>query len=220
MHLHNLPLENRPREKALKYGISTLSDQELIALLIGSGCKDFNVLEVANELLFKAHGISNLIHFQDEDLMKIKGIKKVKAIRFLASIELTKRIRINSIESTYYVDFIANYCDRLRDEEQEHLYVIGVDNKKNFKKEFLVSKSNSDGILISIKEILRLSMKLSTKYVCLIHNHPSGNVNPSDEDKYATNLISKELARFGVILLDHFIISGEKVYSIKQEKII
>lgn len=220
MNLNNLPPENRPREKALKYGISTLSDVELIALILGSGYQGNDVLSLANELILKVQGLANLINYNEQELMQIKGIKKVKAIRFFASIELAKRIKINSIKSKYYLDYVSTFIDKIGDKKQEHLFMLSLNRKKHVIKEKLISISSSNNIIIFTKEILKIASSFSYKNVVLVHNHPSTICFPSDDDVINSVSIKKDLMKLGINLVDHIIVTKENAYSIFMKKLI
>lgn len=220
MNLYNLPPENRPREKALKYGISTLSDVELIALILGSGYQGNDVLSLANELILKVQGLANLINFNEQELMQIKGIKKVKAIRFFASIELAKRIKINSNKSAFYLDYALTFIDKIGETKQEHLFMLSLNNKKRVIKEKLISISSSDNIILFTKEILKNASSFSYKNIVLLHNHPSGIYFPSENDIASSYSLKKDLMKLGIDLIDHIIITNKNAYSIFNKKLI
>lgn len=220
MDIKKLPILDRPREKARYYGINKLSNMELLALIIGSGSKENNVLMIATNLLVKAHGIENIINLSYKDLMDINGIKDATAFRFLAISELIKRKGLLN-EPSSYIDAksIANrYRYIIGNNIQESLYLIGVNEKGTiiFEKELYVGTNKS--MVSSEEEILNILKIERIQFYIIIHNHPSKNINPSDDDMISTNHLLVKGKRNNIILLDHIIVSStDEYYSFKED---
>jgi DNA repair protein RadC len=219
MKIKDLPNDSKPRERFLKYGPEALSDAELFAIILRTGNKNENVLEVANKLIAE-YGIDKLFDCSVKELRKIKGIGKTKAIELLTIAELAKRYssfkrEIKHISSAK--DVFDLYHERLKDEKQENFYVLMLNNKNNIIKEELISKGVLDSAIIHPREVFKPAIKNSSARIILIHNHPSGDPKPSEEDVKVTKQI-KEASKFvSIELVDHIIVGREDYYSFKQK---
>ncbi|MCQ2796427.1 MAG: hypothetical protein MJ213_03890 [Bacilli bacterium] len=217
--LKDLPELERPREKARHFGINKLSNIELLALIIGSGTKDMNVLMVATNLLSYAHSIDALLDFSYQDFFKISGIKEATAFRFLAISELLKRRGLS--EKT------INYTDSKRvairnrhiigNNKNESMYLLAVDDKGSliYEKELYVGTKQA--FISSEEEIIDELKRERAHFFIIVHNHPSNQVTPSEDDLISTNHLKVRAKRNNLILLDHIIVSsGETYYSFKE----
>ena len=219
MKIKDLPNDSKPRERFLKYGPEALSDAELFAIILRTGNKNENVLEVANKLIAE-YGIDKLFDCSVKELRKIKGIGKTKAIELLTIAELAKRYssfkkEIKHISSAK--DVFDLYHERLKDEKQENFYVLMLNNKNNIIKEELISKGVLDSAIIHPREVFKPAIKNSSARIILVHNHPSGDPKPSEEDVKVTKQI-KEASKFiSIELIDHIIVGREDYYSFKQK---
>ncbi len=207
-----------PREKLLKEGINYLSDQELLAILLNTGTKNQNVLELSNIVLEEISNISIISTLDMEDLLKIKGIGYAKASRIVASFELYKRI-INRSISTNQISSPQSIYNAISGNFKgliiEKAYALFLDNKKNILSIKEVGRGISNKLLIDENELIRKAIVLNARFVALIHNHPYGSLKPSNEDLITTKDIENKLALFNVILFDHLIYTDEGYYSIK-----
>ncbi len=210
-----------PREKALTYGIQTLNNNELLALVLKSAYRNTNVLAMSNDLINKAGGFRNLLSLTYDELIEIKGIKKAKALEIMAMLEIFKRLsRIETIQDSGNTINPLKLVDFLRFEigfkEREEFYLILINGKGEIIKAESMYKGTSNYSPVAIDEILRRALLKKTKFVVVAHNHPSGNVNPSDADIKLTRAISEGCSHVGIKLLDHLIVGQSSFYSFKS----
>ena len=222
--IQELPILERPREKALRYGIDSLSDVELLALVIGMGYHGQNAYELATKLLSDFNGLVGLSNANITQLAKIKGIKNTKAILISSIFEIHKRLNIKVIEniSSEVVNeeyLYKKYSPKLVNEKQEALYLVLVNRRKNIFKECLLYKGTEEDVVFSYKEIWRELFVNNAFGFYLIHNHPNNLANPSKRDVIFTSEIVKEARKINIPLLDHLIIGTDGYYSLlKNEK--
>ncbi|MCQ2792430.1 MAG: hypothetical protein MJ208_02780 [Bacilli bacterium] len=219
MKIRDLPELERPREKARHFGINKLTNIELLALIIGSGTKDMNVLMVASNLLAFAHSVDALLDFSYQDYLKITGIKEATALRFLAISELLKRrgFANKSINYTDSKSIAIRYRYIIGNNKSESMYLIAVGDKGNliFEKELYVGTKQS--FVSNEEEIIDELKRERAHFFLLVHNHPSQLVTPSEDDIISTNHLKVRAKRNNLILLDHIIVSNtENYYSFKD----
>ena len=210
MKISDIPINLRPREKALHYGIEELSDQELLALIIGSGGRGNSAIDIAGELL-KSHAgsMESLSNSNYVSLLGYLGLKKSIALRLLATFEFHKRLdkhryqEISKIESEEEVYFRYKYFENF---DQEILVLIMLDLKKRFIKEKILYKGTSDSFQIDVRDVIRELILAKAKYFYLLHNHPDEENGPSEEDILTTKVIEKAAKNFSIKLLNHLII--------------
>lgn len=211
-----------PREKALNYGLEALNNNELLALVLKSAYRNTNVLALSNDLIKKAGGFKNLLSLTYDELVEIKGIKKAKALEILAMLEIFKRLsRIdsindssNQINSTKLVDFLRF---EIGFKEREEFYLVLINGKGKIIKAESMYKGTSDSSPVAIDEVLRKALLLKTKYIVVAHNHPSGNVTPSQSDLRLTKAIDDGCNHVGIKLIDHLIVSQSSYFSFKSQ---
>jgi len=222
MKLKNLPKTDRPREKLIQKGPQNLKDEELLAVLLGTGREGKNVIEVAKQILNK-YSKKRLLKLTYSDLSKIKGIGPAKSCTILAATELIKRsLRIGEetlpiIHSTKDVIAQAVY---LRDKTREHLMGIYLNarNEMVFKKPIFIGTLNAN--LVHPREIFNEALKQNAVSVILVHNHPSGDPEPSEDDLTITKRILEAGKIMGIDVLDHVIITKTKIFSFEDKKLI
>lgn len=214
--ISDIPLINRPRERALRYGVNILNDTELLALILSTGIKGKSVLEISSDILTQYHSLNHLSKENLTGLMKIDGIDKIKAIHLLAIFELHNRLLRNeysplitySSPSDIYLRY--QYLSNL---DKENLILIILNNQKRIIKEINLSKGNKNKVVISYSDILKELLIADGKSFILLHNHPSENYYPSMEDILVTSKIKNEIKRFGINLIDHIIITNKGYFS-------
>lgn len=210
MKINDIPLEIRPREKAFRYGIESLSDQELLALIIGSGVKNYSAIDIANDLL--STYFNSMYSLSNANLTSLEehiGLKRAVALRLLATFEFHHRLNspqyqkqevIKSPEEIYLrYQYLENY-------DQEVLVLIMLDQKTRIKQEKMLYKGTYDSFSIDIRQILQEIVLAKAKSFILIHNHPDEEKEPSQNDIIATKTIQKAAENLGIKLLDHVII--------------
>ena len=220
--LREVPFFDRPREKAIKYGIKTLSTVELIAIILRTGSKDEGVIELSKKLLYGLDSVSRLREMTLEELINIKGIGKTKAITLFASIELGLRILEDKNKLKTYSNpkqIFDYYSPMLKNTNKEYLYAIYLNTKGYVISEQLITQGTVSSSLMDGKDIIKWALKLSATAIILVHNHPSGDSTPSIQDMKVTTEIVKQAKLMDLIVLDHIII-GETYFSMKENSLV
>ncbi|MFH1780859.1 MAG: DNA repair protein RadC [Candidatus Nealsonbacteria bacterium] len=218
----DIPKIDRPRERLIAKGPQNLKDEELLAILLGTGVAGKNVIEVARQILDK-YTKKRLLKLTYSDLSQTKGIGPAKACIILAAVELTKRSleigeqTLPKIESTKDVIAQAVY---MRDKTREHMMAIFLNarNEMVFKKPMFIGTLNAN--LVHPREIFQEALKQNAASVILVHNHPSGDAEPSEDDLTITKRIQEAGKIMGIGVLDHVIITKNKPFSFKENKLI
>ena len=223
--MKNLPESERPYEKYLLYGEESLSDAELLAIILKSGTKDANSLDIARMLLQGNHNnLLNLYDLSYKELMHFPGIGQVKAIQLKAVAELSKRIA--RTQSGYKLkmdkpETIADYyMEQLRHLKEEQLICAFFDSKCNFLGDVMVSKGSVNYAYVSPRDIFRHAFDYKAVLIILLHNHPSGDPFPSEDDIRITRRIEKGAGILELQLVDHIIIGDKKYFSFKENKLL
>ena len=223
MKLKDLPNEEKPRERLLKYGSSNISNEDLISIIIRTGSKNENVKELSSKILSRIKNINNLNDLSLRELMDIKGVGKTKALTILAAIELGKRVSDIVIEDKVVLNttekvhkYFANIIAR---EKQENLLVILLDNKNRLISYQNMFKGTDNASLVSPKEIFNYAIKERAFAIIIMHNHPSGVITPSNADIELTNQIIMSGKLIGIPLVDHLITNGKDYYSFFDEMV-
>jgi len=220
MKIKDLLSDSRPRERLVKFGVKNLSDSELLALILRDGTRGENVIEMSNRLLSK-YGLDKLADCSLKELQEIKGIGMAKACQILSLFEFNKRHALSKKpikRITQAKDVFDYFHDRLRDEKQEHFYILLLNTKNHIIGEKLISKGILDAALVHPREIFKEAIKNSASKIILIHNHPSGDPQPSREDLELTERLMKAGEVIAMPVLDHVIIGNEKWWSWMEDK--
>lgn len=230
MKMKELPPSERPYEKLEMYGAHTLSNAELLAIIIKSGTKEESSIHTAQKILSMKNKNSDSLRFiQDtsiEEFMSIKGIGKVKAIQLKAVCEIAKRfsrpIDNTHIKITCAKDVANLLMDELRYEKKELVKVIILNTKNIVVKIVDICLGNDNSAIIKPREALVDAIKMGAPKIILVHNHPSGDTNPSKSDVEFTKRVEEAASIIGIKLLDHIIIGDSKFesifYFIKNQK--
>ena len=210
MRISDIPINLRPREKALQYGIEELSDQELLALIIGSGGRNNSAIDIANEMLkCHANSLEALSNSNYRSLIGFSGVDKSIASRLLATFEFHKRLisnryqKIQKIETNEQVYFRYRYLENL---DQEVLIILMLDLKGRIIKEKTLYKGTFDSFSINVKQIVQELILAKAKSFYLIHNHPDEEQEPSEDDVIATKVIEKTANNLSIKLVNHLVI--------------
>ena len=220
----DLKEEVRPRERALTYGIESLRNDELIAILLRSGTTGKNAIDLANDILDLRDNLSELTNISIEELINIKGIKNAKALEILACFELCKRIMMPSVKEKKSITHPRNIVDWLNTKigylEQEHFMVLFLNNRKEIitYKDMYIGLSNSCNI--SVKEVYTNALRLNASYIIIVHNHPSGIVVPSNDDIQVTNNFVEVGKMCGINCVDHIIVGHNHYFSFREKQMI
>lgn len=217
-------LEDRPYEKLEQYGAEYLSDSELLAIIIKSGTKEMNSLKLAQILLSKnntgLYSFNYLDTISIEELKTFKGIGRVKAIQIKAVIEIAKRISKNVKEKITKITSPKDVYDLIskdmEDKPVEQLKVVILNNKNIVKSVATVSVGSQNKTSASVKEILYEPLKQMAASIIIVHNHPSGDSRPSNQDIAFTKRIIDSIRIFDIELLDHIVIGKNEYTSIRE----
>jgi DNA repair protein RadC len=217
--------DDRPREKLLNNGKLALSNAELIAILLGSGNRDESAVDLAQRILNEAN--NNLIELSKFDisaLKKFKGIGDAKAISIAAALELGKRRReaetIKKNKVTSSKDVFEVMQSVLADLQYEQFWVLLLSRSNKILKKINISDGGVSGTVADPKRIFKIAIENLASGIILCHNHPSGNISPSVEDKNITKKIKYGVKYFDIQLLDHIIIGDENYFSFTDEGIL
>jgi DNA repair protein RadC len=214
--------EDRPREKLMLKGKSSLSDAELLAIMIGSGNKNETAVALCQRILKDyENNLAELSKATITDLMKYKGVGEAKAITIVATLELANRrnqsqvkdkIKINSSRDTY--QFFSGY---MADLPHEEFWVLFLNRANKVLAREQMSSGGITGTVVDTRLLMKRALELLSTSIVLIHNHPSGNLTPSDEDKKLTKKLKEAASSLDIHLLDHLIISNKGYYSFADE---
>ena len=223
MKLKDLDISEYPRERLLKYGVENLSDNDLLSIVLRCGTKGLSVKEVSSIILNKIGNLSNLSNITFDELLSIKGIGKTKAITLISCIELAKRINSKEFNAkmplTNPKDINDVYKKYFLNIEQVKFLVIFLNNKKQLIKHKILFIGTIDKSIVHPREIIKEACSLSSSYIIVMHNHPSLDVNPSNEDIAFTLKLKSIMQTVGIPLLDHIITDGVNYYSFYENNV-
>lgn len=217
--------DDRPREKLLNKGSEALSNGELIAILLGSGNQEMSAVELADELLSDAdYRLNDLARFSVHDLMQYKGIGEAKAVSVMAAMEIGRRrlLEKSKIQSkiTCSMDMYQYLSPRLADLNHEEFHVILLNQANRVIRTLKVSSGGVAGTVVDQRLIFKSAIQNLASSVILAHNHPSGSLHPSEQDKVITTKIVESCKILDLRLLDHLIITQDDYYSFADEGMI
>jgi DNA repair protein RadC len=225
LSIRNWAVEDRPREKMLARGIQSLSDAELIALLIGSGTRKFSAVDLARQIMNMAgNNLDKLGKYSVTELKKLKGIGQARAISIVAALELGRRrkladapacAKINGSSDAYSLMFPV-----LGDLVHEEFWVLFLNRSNKVIEKQKISQGGITGTVTDIRLILKTAIDNLAISMILCHNHPSGNLQPSDADISITRRLKEASSMMDISLLDHLIIAGKSYYSFADENLI
>lgn len=223
--IKELPVSERPREKLIDYGPESLSNAELLALIIRTGHGDSTALDVANSILsMDQKGLSYLTNVSANKLLEIKGIGTCKACQIIASIEIGKRIKRWSAEDKIKVtspDILVNLVsDEMRFLNKEHFNIAILDTKNQIIAIENISIGTLNASIVHPRDVFYAAINRSANSIILLHNHPSGDPYPSDEDINITDRLVDVGSLVGIKVLDHIIIGDNKYISFKEKNLI
>ncbi|MBQ5918913.1 MAG: DNA repair protein RadC [Lachnospiraceae bacterium] len=222
--IKSLPPESRPDEKLESYGAASLSDAELLAIIIRTGFRGYNSVRLAEDILKcgKGKGLIGLCQIGIEELTKVRGVGKVKAIQLKAVAELTRRISKRTAKESLVMDSpetVARYfMEDLRHRDKECFMMLSLDSKGALISESLISIGTVNASLASPREVFVEAVNNRAVSIILVHNHPSGNPKPSKNDLVVTRQMKDAGELLGIKLIDHIIIGDNSYVSLSEEK--
>ena len=213
----DIPNSDKPRERLYNYGEENLSNEELLSIILKTGSKKYSVKEVSLKLLEMFGDITKLKDIGINSLTNVSGIGKVKATELKAAIELGRRVYINNnIENIKFKnpkDIYNYFYPLIGDKKQEYFYCLYLDKQQNYIDKKCLFIGTIDNSVAHPREIFKEAYLLSASKIVCIHNHPSGDVNPSKSDIYFTMKIKEISIIHGIELIDHIIIGHNNYYS-------
>lgn len=224
--MKELPKEERPYEKCERFGAGSLTDTELLAVLLRTGTRGENAVTLAKRILYHTEnsGILSIHQFSMQRLKQIKGIGKVKAIQISCISELAKRLsKASAGEALSFTnpETIARYyMEDMRHEKQEIMKLLMLNTKTRLIGETDISKGTVNASLITPRELFIEALQKNAVAIIILHNHPSGDPSPSREDLLITERIQKAGGLIGIDLLDHIIIGNNCYKSFREEGVL
>ncbi|RED19676.1 DNA repair protein RadC [Flavobacterium cutihirudinis] len=221
--ISNWSEDDRPREKLMLKGKNALSDAELVAILIGSGSRNESAVELSKRILASADNLNALGKMSIAQLMNFKGIGEAKAISIIAALELGRRRRaeeavelVKVTSSKLVFEIMQPIIGELVHEE---FWVLFLNNSNKVLSKTQLSKGGITGTIVDVRLVFKLALEMGATSLILCHNHPSGNLQPSEADKLLTQKIKLAGESLDVKILDHLIITESKYYSFVDEGI-
>lgn len=211
--------DERPRERLIKNGASALSDSELLAIILRTGSKQENVINLSQRIL-KEYNIKQLSQANLKQLMRIHGIKESKAAQITACFEIARRLesfkegekqKISSPEDVYRLIY-----PKMREQKKELFIELCLDTKNRIIREEVISVGSLNANIVHPREVFKLALAESAAHIIVVHNHPSGDPAPSREDIEITKKLAQTGIIMGITLLDHVIIGDGRHFSMKE----
>lgn len=222
--IKDFDLDDRPREKLISKGADGLSDEELLAIIISTGTKEKNVIELSREIL-QTFSYESLADIEVSELTKIKGIKSAKASSIVASLRFGQRIAQKTMEKKITKiknseDIYQYLKNEIQDKKNECFYAILLDTKNVIISKEVISIGTLDASIVHPREAFKPAIKKSAKSIVFAHNHPSGDFTPSKDDFRTTQRLVEAGEILDIEVLDHIIIGKDGYYSFKKENFI
>lgn len=222
--LKEYPNELKPREKLDKYGVQSLSDREILAILLTTGTSKKTALEIADQILIKHNGLKGILDISLEELSAFDGIGIAKGSRIISAVELGKRINLKDQDYKPVIkspeDVASLLMDKMSYLDREHFKVVLLNTKGQVIKCETISIGTLNSSLVHPRELFKIAIRRSAASIILVHNHPSGDVNPSKEDIQVTRRIIDAGKLLDIRVLDHIIFGGKNFLSLKEKAFI
>ena len=218
MRIKDISKDNRPRERLQKNGVHVLSDAELLAVIFKTGNKQENAVVMSDRLITK-YGIDKLNDLSLKELQEIRGIGPAKAMQIKALFEFNKRhnlSKLNNLQIKSAKDVFLYASEKLTDNTKEHFMILHLDSKNRIIKDEIVSIGILNASIIHPREVFKSAIRESANSIILVHNHPSGDSDPSVEDKDITERLMEAGELLDIKVLDHVIIGKDNYHSFKE----
>lgn len=217
--------EDRPREKMMAKGADALSDAELLAILIGSGNTEESAVELMRRVLASCHNdLNELAHWEVRDYSRFKGFGPAKSITIMAALELGKRRKLQEVKERATIrsskDIYELFHPLMCDLPLEEFWVLLLNQANKVIEPVRISTGGIAGTFVDVRSILREALLQRATQMAVVHNHPSGNACPSQEDKVLTQRILTAAKAMDIHLIDHLIVCDGKYYSFADEGLI
>ncbi|MGN7763227.1 RadC family protein [Paenibacillus sp. P46E] len=219
--LRDLPHEERPRERMMHYGAESLSQAELLAILLRTGTRAESAIHIAQRILGQAGSLRGLADLSIEELTNIKGIGPAKAVQLKAGIELGRRMANSRLTEPVIIrspqDAAEILTEQLRYLQKEHFVCLFLNTKNHVIAQETLSMGSLNASIVHPREVFRAAMKCSSAAIICAHNHPSGDPTPSPEDISLTARLLQAGEIVGIDVLDHLIIGDSSFVSLKEK---
>ncbi len=225
MSIKNWAVDDRPREKLIKNGSQSLSNAELIAILLGSGTRNDSAVSVAQKLLLQANNnLNELASYSYTQLCKIRGVGTAKAVRLMAALELGRRRNAEVVMDRKKVassaDAATIFTALLSDLPYEEFWILLLNRANYIIDKIKISQGGISGTVTDVRIILNAALERKASAIIVCHNHPSGNLIPSDADKEFTKKLFEACKIMDISLLDHIIVGQSGYFSFADEEIL
>jgi DNA repair protein RadC len=222
--LTDLPESERPRERLLRYGPETLSNAELLAVILRCGTKKENIITLCSNLLKKSGGLNGLLNISSDELINLHGFGSAKAAQIISISEIYRRFKSYKAGEEYKItqpkDVADFVMEEMRNLKQERLRVIMLNTKNSVLSVKDVSIGSLNASIVHPREVFCEAIKKNSASIIICHNHPSGDTMPSREDINVTHRLKECGKLIGIDLLDHIIIGDGKYISLKEKGIL
>ncbi len=227
MTIKDWPEQDKPREKMARLGAGSLTDAEIVAVLLGTGSTSFTALELARTMLVKSeaeHGTSLgfLQRLAPGELESVEGVGPAKAARLMAAVEIGRRLSQEKVEIKAALTCGKEVFEYMRLEanslDKEHFWILSMNTRNQVTGKDLVSVGSLDATIVHPREVFKSSIKKSAAAIILVHNHPSGDPTPSDDDLVATERLCEAGKLLGILVMDHVIVGRSTYHSIRESR--
>tara|TARA_Y100000034_G_scaffold136241_1_gene211741 strand:+ start:98 stop:760 length:663 start_codon:yes stop_codon:yes gene_type:complete len=218
MRIKDISKDNRPRERLQKNGVHVLSDAELLAVIFKTGNKQENAIVMSDRLITR-YGIDKLNDLSLKELQEIRGIGPAKAMQIKALFEFNKRHNLSKVMDLPIKtakDVFLYASEKISDNKKEHFMILHLDSKNRVIKDEIISIGILNASIIHPREVFKSAIKESANSIILVHNHPSGDSEPSIEDKEITERLMEAGELLDIKVLDHVIIGKDNFHSFKE----
>ncbi|MFH1381871.1 MAG: DNA repair protein RadC [Chloroflexota bacterium] len=220
--IHDLPVSERPRERLQKLGAEALSAQEVLAVILGRGVAGESVMVTVQRLLTQFGNLKSMANASVEELSKVKGIGPAKATQIKAAFELARRLEVPADTGISPVvktpaDVVSSLRGRLKGKKQEHFLVLLLDTRGHLTKVVEISVGSLDTSIVHPREVFKEAISASAASVIFVHNHPSGDPEPSEDDIKLTKRLVQAGEIVGIDVLDHLVVCDESYLSLKSK---
>jgi DNA repair protein RadC len=222
--IRDLPSHERPREKALRYGMERLSDGELLSLVLGSGVRGSNAVALANAILARFDNFRKLADAAFGELRTIHGVGPVRALEIKACLEIARRFQQIDLQPGVVLNSTAQvfgyYHEKLRDQKREKFFCVLLDAKHRLIREEAISVGSLNFSIVHPREVFATAIREAAESLLLVHNHPSGDPTPSREDIAVTRRLCEVGKLVGIEILDHLVIGNGSYFSFLEQNLL
>jgi len=215
------PEGERPREKLIRYGAESLTDAELLAILLRVGKEGSSAIDIGRELVDRLNGISGIDRAHVEDILKFKGLGLAKTAQLKAAIEIGKRVRRQNVTPVSFesANTIAEFCyPKFEGKRHEQFLALLLDGQNNLLVERVISEGIPTQSVVYTRKVMEEALRFSASAIVVVHNHPSGEPKPSEQDIETTHKLKQAADILEILLLDHIIIGQQRFYSFLEHR--